>query len=91
LTLARRPRVTTGVLTIYNYWTLYLIWCAFELEYEGFVALIGEIKSLGYDEETASHYAALIGDTPVFDETGLLVVLEGDAVLARLPLKYFDE
>ena len=47
--------------------------------------------ALGYDEQTSAHFAALIGDTPCFDEQGRLVVMnESGAILARLRLKYFD-
>ena len=58
---------------------------------EGFGKLIAEIMSQGYDRETAGRYAGLIGDTPMMDEEGNLVVMEGGGrVLARLkPLKFF--
>jgi hypothetical protein len=59
---------------------------------EEFNALVDEIMSQGYDEATASRYAALIGDLPVTDDTdGKLLVMNNGQVIARLkPLKFFD-
>lgn len=56
-------------------------------------ALALEIRLQGYDELSAWRYAQLIGDTPVFDERGNIVVREDDGtVLATLkPLKFFAE
>jgi ribulose-5-phosphate 4-epimerase/fuculose-1-phosphate aldolase len=56
-----------------------------------FRELIEEIQSQGYSTETAGHYAALIGDTPLVDEQGRFVVIDNDGKeLARLqPLKFF--
>ncbi len=57
---------------------------------EGFNAMIEEIMAQGYDEETAAEFAALIGDTPCFDEKGNLLVLDHETgkILATLkPLK----
>jgi len=52
--------------------------------------LAAEIMSLGYDEATASDYAALIGDLPLTDEAGKIIVRdETGTELARLPLKFF--
>lgn len=53
--------------------------------------LCAEIMALGYSAATASRYAALIGDTPCFDEAGNIVVEENGIEFARLPLKYFDD
>ena len=59
---------------------------------EDLKALAHEIAALGYDHETAKYWAALIGDTPIVDEDGLLVVVDEDGtVLARLKLDYFNE
>lgn len=57
---------------------------------ESFRELTDEIQSLGYDEETAARFAALIGDTPCFDSAGLVIVVDQDgAELARLLLSFF--
>jgi hypothetical protein len=62
------------------------------MDTEEFRALAAEIQSLGYDEETAANYASLIGDTPIFDDDGRVVVQSEDgAELARLKLKFFGE
>jgi hypothetical protein len=59
---------------------------------ESFNAFIDEIMALGYDEETAGNYAAIIGDIPVMDEQGRVVVLDDTGKeLARLELKSFRE
>lgn len=58
-----------------------------ELLPDGFNSLADAIARLGYDRETADHYAELIGDTPVTDEQGRIVVRDGDTELARLKLK----
>ncbi len=58
---------------------------------EGLSQLAREIVALGYNEHTAAHYAALIGDTPCLDSDGRVVVMEHGQVLARLRLKSFDE
>ena len=60
------------------------------LTQEGLNDLASEIMALGYDEETAGTYAALIGDTPEFDADGLVIVQDGEKELARLKLRYFD-
>jgi hypothetical protein len=61
------------------------------LDQNALTELAREIKALGYDEKTASYYAAQIGDTPGFDEHGNLVVSdERGIVIATLPpLKFF--
>jgi hypothetical protein len=58
---------------------------------ESFQELIDAIMALGFDEKTASDYAMLIGDTPVIDEQGRVVVSENGRELARLKLSYFDD
>jgi hypothetical protein len=61
------------------------------MDEDSFTGLTHEIMSQGYDEETASHYAVLIGDTPCVDEAGNIVVLDGEKEIARLkPLKMFE-
>ena len=55
---------------------------------EQFCALMERIERLGYDEETAGRFAALIGDTPCKDEQGRTVVIDKDGrPLARLALE----
>ncbi|SPE53185.1 hypothetical protein SBV1_1670015 [Verrucomicrobia bacterium] len=44
------------------------------LTFENFNAMIREIMDLGYDEATASRYAALIGCCPCHDAEGMVVV-----------------
>jgi len=58
----------------------------------GLEQLTQEIMAQGYDEATASEYAALIGDLPLTDEKGNVVVRdERGRELARLkPLKMFS-
>ena len=52
--------------------------------------LTREIMAQGYDVRTASRYAALIGDLPLTDERGNIIVRDGKTVLATLkPLKMF--
>ena len=59
---------------------------------ESLEELMREIMSQGIDEKTAWHYAALIGDTPITDEThSCIIVRDGLKEIARLkPLKHFD-
>jgi ribulose-5-phosphate 4-epimerase/fuculose-1-phosphate aldolase len=46
---------------------------------------VEELIRRGYDERTASHYVALVGDTPLLDEEGNTLVMDRDGtVLARL-------
>lgn len=62
------------------------------LEFDGFKQLVDEIAALGYDRETAGNFAALIGDTPLLDEQGRIVVRESDGTeLVRLKLKFYDD
>jgi hypothetical protein len=56
-----------------------------------FSTLVDEIVKLGYDRETAGDYAALIGDIPITDADGKIVVMGGTKVLARLELNFFEE
>jgi hypothetical protein len=59
---------------------------------ESFSELVAEIKSLGYDDATAGRWAAFIGDTPIGDDQGRIVVRdEQGKELARLRLKCFEE
>jgi hypothetical protein len=45
----------------------------------------------GYDLETASHFAMLIGDTPCVDDQGRIIVEKDGKELARLkPLSFFS-
>jgi hypothetical protein len=62
------------------------------LEKDSLAQLAAEITSQGYDEQTAWRFAALIGDTPGFDEHGNLAVLDDcGEIIARLrPLKFFS-
>jgi hypothetical protein len=54
--------------------------------------LIAEIMAQGYDRKTAGKYAVLIGDTPVADQDGNILVMDGRRVVAKLkPLKMFVE
>lgn len=58
---------------------------------EAFLKLVKEIESQGVDESTAAHYAALVGDTPLMEADGTILVREGHRIIARLkPLKFFD-
>lgn len=53
--------------------------------------LAGEIEKQGYDRATAERYAALIGDTPVNDEAGNIIVMDGDRLIGTLkPLLIFQ-
>ena len=62
------------------------------LDEKAFGELVDEIKSQGFDEDTAVEYAVLIGDTPIMDEhRNVEVRNELGRVLARLkPLKCFE-
>lgn len=60
------------------------------MSFHEFSKLADEIMSQGYSEEEAAHFAALIGDIPVFDEAGHIIVQEHGRDLARLkPLRFF--
>jgi hypothetical protein len=59
---------------------------------EDLARLAKEIAGLGYYEETASHYACLIGDTPCVDEHGRIVVIDGNGrELARFKLQFYGD
>ena len=56
-----------------------------------FQQLVAAIQRQGYDEPAAAELAALIGDTPIIDEDGSVIVMEQGRVIARLrPLHFFD-
>jgi hypothetical protein len=60
------------------------------MDLENLKALTAEIMAQGYDENTALDFAVIIGDTPVFDPAGNVLVMDGNTVLATLkPLKFF--
>jgi hypothetical protein len=62
------------------------------MEFENLNELTAEIMAQGYDEQTASDYAIRIGDRPMFDTEGNVMVMKGDQLLAVLkPLKFFLE
>lgn len=56
-----------------------------------FNELVDEIMSKGYDEATAAKYASIIGDTPLVDENGAVVIKDKGKELARLKLKFFGD
>ena len=52
---------------------------------EELATLAAQIMAQGYDEKTASLYAALIGDTPLSDGQGHVIVRDGHGrELARI-------
>jgi len=55
--------------------------------------LARQIMEQGHDRQTACHYAALIGDTPLTDEQGKIIVRDRHGrELARLqPLAMFSD
>jgi len=57
---------------------------------EAFAELTAQIMEQGYDLATACHYAALIGDLPISDGQGNIIVREYGHELAQLkPLAMF--
>jgi hypothetical protein len=62
------------------------------MEFEDFKRLADEIQSQGYDRATAVDLASWIGDTPILDQRGRIVVRDVHGKeLARLrPLKFFE-
>ena len=60
---------------------------------ENFKRIVAAIQAQGYDEATAGHYAALIGDTPRLDADGnILVIDETGKEIARVKRwKFADE
>lgn len=62
------------------------------IELEDFNKLVDEIVEQGFNEETASELAEMIGDTPIYNEAGNIVVMDGAREVAiLLPLKFFAE
>jgi hypothetical protein len=60
-------------------------------EQDSLTELTREIMAQGFDEEKASELAVLIGDTPCFDATGNVVVMDGSRRVTTLkPLKFFS-
>ena len=54
--------------------------------------LIAQIMAQGYDRRTAGDYAVAIGDTPILDAQGNVLIMEGDKIIATLkPLPFFNE
>lgn len=63
----------------------------YEHSAESFHTLIDAIAALGFNRKTAGYYAAQIGDTPVFDDAGRIVIQDDHGnVVDRLALDYFD-
>ena len=57
-----------------------------------FDELVAEIQSQGYDESAAARFASLIGDTPVIDQDGRIIVMDEGREVARLrPLHFFGQ
>ena len=57
---------------------------------ESFRALFDSIMALGLDEATAARYACQIGDTPIIDADGRIVVMDDHGkVIARLAMARF--
>jgi len=64
-----------------------VVYCESDHSLESFESLVEEIARQGFDPETAGRYAVLIGDTPVIDSDGKLVVQdEHGKIIARLEL-----
>jgi hypothetical protein len=61
------------------------------LDDQAFNKLVDEIIAQGVDDITATHYAALIGDTPIVDEQGKVVVMKGEREITRLRLNFFQQ
>lgn len=57
---------------------------------EAFNELVDQIMALGHDEETACHYASLIGDVRQIED-GQVIVTENGEVIARLDLPQLTE
>ncbi len=49
-------------------------WQEMDMDFEAFKALNAEIMTQGYDRQTAGRYAGLIGDTPMSDARGNIVL-----------------
>lgn len=63
------------------------------MDAQALTELVREIVSQGYSEATASDYAVRIGDTPIMDEAGNVIVMDsGNQVMATLkPLEFFSD
>ncbi len=62
------------------------------LSESAFLELMAEIQSQGYDETAAARFASLIGDTPIQDQDGGIIVTDGGKEVARLrPLHFFGD
>ena len=58
---------------------------------ESFNKLVDAIMSKGFDETTAAHFAALIGDTPTVDKDGHILVIKDGKIMARLNLSFLSD
>jgi len=63
------------------------------LEDEGLKSLVREIEGQGFAPEIADLYAARIGDRPIVDEKGNIIVTDerGKELASLKPLKFFEE
>lgn len=63
------------------------------IEETGLEQMTREIMEQGYDRKTAGRFASLIGDLPIFDKDGNVIVQdERGRELAKLkPLSMFNE
>ncbi len=60
------------------------------MDFRAFKKLTREIAKQGVNRATASYYASCIGDLPVHDGAGRVLVIDAGQVVARLkPLKFF--
>ena len=60
------------------------------MDLRSFNSLKRAIMLQGFDEATATEYAVEIGDTPLTDEAGNVLVMAGDRLIATLkPLPKF--
>jgi hypothetical protein len=63
----------------------------FEHTPESLESLADEIAALGYSQEQASTWAIEIGDTPVLDTDGNILVTGDNGSTVKLRLKSFDD
>ncbi len=61
------------------------------MDLEEFRGLAKAIEAIGIGPELAARYARLIGDVPVRDEGGHVLVIENGKTIASLRLDFFDE
>lgn len=61
------------------------------MDQNNFNKLVDEIISRGYDEKTATHFSMLIGDAPITDNEGNIIVMENNNILAKLKLNFFSK